>query len=159
MATTTDVLKTVFEVEDRLTSKLDQIEKKFGSMERGAKRLHVSLTSLFSVGAAAAGAGTLAKSILDVTNSFEQYRARLQTILGTQKAVNDALRFLQDFAQDTPYTLDEVTDAFVRMSAYGLQPTAQRFKTIGDFAASMGRTFSDAVEAIADATHGEFERM
>lgn len=94
-----------------------------------------------------------------MASTFQTLSARLYSVLRDENLVAAAMQKMSLFAKRTPFELEEVTDAFVRMSTYGLKPTEKRMKTIGDFAASMGRTFTDAVEAIADATRGEFERI
>lgn len=164
MAVQQDTLKTTFAVEgvDRLTKALDSVEKKLSRIEHTSGRVSKAMSflgaggKLAAVGAAGFG---LAKNILEAANAWDQYNARLLTTLGTQERVSRTLDELGEFAKRTPYELGEVVDAFTRLTAYGLNPTYDKMRIIGDFAASMGRSFKDAVEAVADSSRGEFERM
>lgn len=148
MANETDHLTTIYEVVDKGTAQLKRISSTIKAIE-----------ILSSAIPAVVGGFGAAKGIIDATVAMEGYQARLQTTLGSQQKVNQALSMLSDFAKKTPYDLNEAIDAFTRLQAYGLNPTLERMKTIGDFAASMGRSFTDAVEAVADAVNGRFERM
>src|SRR5690606_14799481 len=58
-----------------------------------------------------------------------------------------------------PYDLNQVSEAFVRMRAYGLDPMSGQLRSIGDAAAGMGKSLMQGVEAIADAVTGENERL
>lgn len=160
-----DTLRLDMDGTDRLSPKLENIEKHLKSVHTAANNAQNMLSTIMGVvggvvvGKIGGAAVDLAKSIIEAGEAMDGYRARLTTVLGTQRRVNEAMASLVKFAKDTPFTLSEATDAFVRMSAYGLDPTIDKMKIVGDFASSMGRSFTDAVEAVADATRGEFERM
>jgi hypothetical protein len=69
------------------------------------------------------------------------------------------MAWISDFAAKTPFEFAEVTDAFVKLRAYGLDPTQGLMSTLGDTSAAMGKPIIQAVEAIADAVTGENERL
>ena len=106
-------------------------------------------------GAAAAAAGGL----VGTASEFERFQTILMTTEGSAKAAEEAMNWVQNFAVSTPYELDQVTDAFVSLRAYGLDPTQGLLQTLGDTSAAMGKPLSQAVEAIADAVTGENERL
>lgn len=153
-----DKLELLLSVKDQMSRALASIEKKLLGIAATAAKVSLAMAGAFA-GAALGGVALMATSIFNAATAMETYRARLTTVLGAQEKVNAALDFLSDFARRTPFEMSEVIDAFTRLSAYGLKPTADRMRIIGDFAASMGRSFTDAVEAVADATRGEFERL
>lgn len=112
------------------------------------------------LGAIGFGAGWLIKSqFLDLTAQFEQFEAVLGTIEGSSDKAKKSFDWIRDFAKKTPYEVIELTEAFVRLRSYGLDPTDGTMATLGDTAAAMGKDLMMAVEAIADATTGEFERL
>lgn len=90
---------------------------------------------------------------------FEDLQARLATVAGSESGGRAFMDWVTRFAKDTPYELDEVTSALIRMKNYGLDPLNGEMKTIGDFGAVMGRNMRDTVEAVTDAMMGEWERM
>lgn len=108
-----------------------------------------------------AGAGALAFKglFLDSAVEFERYNAILETTEGSSKKAKAALDWVSEFATKTPYELAEVTDAFVKLRAYGMQPQGGLLTSLGNTASAMGKRLSQAVEAIADAVTGENERL
>lgn len=107
----------------------------------------------------AAGLG-IAKNMLDVTAAFEKSLTVLKTVEGSQAKAQASFSWIQDFAQRTPFELQQVTDAFVRLRAYGIDPIrGDALRVLGDTSSAMGKDIMDAVEAIADAVTGENERL
>lgn len=111
-------------------------------------------------GVGIAAAGFLGKSLLDTASQFEQFKTQLTTIEGSSEKAQKSLDWIADFAKRTPYELAEVTDAFVKMKSYGLDPIDGDFmESIGNMASGMGKSIDQAVEAVADAVTGENERL
>lgn len=127
------------------------------SIDDAARRLATFAAAAAT--AAAAGAALLGKSIIDTTAQFESYAATLETIEGSAEKANKSLDWIAEFAKKTPYDVAQVTEAFIRMRAYGLDPMDGSLTAVGDAASAMGKSLMDGVEAIADATTGENERL
>ena len=106
-----------------------------------------------------AGGFLFKTQLLDVAAAFERYETILKTTEGTQAKAREAMSWVNDFATQTPYELNELVDSFVKLRSYGLEPTNGLLKTLGDTAAAMGKPLESAVEAIADAVTGENERL
>lgn len=100
-----------------------------------------------------------AKDFINTASDFEKYGATLETIEGSSTKAKESLKWIGDFAKQTPYELDQVTEAFVQMRAYGLNPTNGSLKSLGDAASAMNKPLIQAVEAMADAMTGENERL
>lgn len=110
----------------------------------------------------AAGAGfayVFKTQFVDTAAEFERFRTILTTLEGSSKKADKSMAWISDFAAKTPYSMKEVTDQFVKLRAYGFDPTNGSLKTLGDTAAAMGKPLESAVEAIADAVTGENERL
>ena len=101
----------------------------------------------------------LAKSFVDTASAFEQFRVQLTTITGSLQQAKASMGWITNFAATTPYELDEVTQAFIKLKNYGIDPTDGTLRILGDTASAMGKRLDDAVEALADAMTGEFERL
>lgn len=109
---------------------------------------------------AGAGLGYLFKTnFVDVASQFEKFKTILETTEGSSAGAEKAMKWVSDFSAKTPYELAEVTDGFVKLRAYGLNPTNGLLQTLGDTSAAMGKPLMMAVEAIADAITGENERL
>ena len=134
----------------------------FGSNLAGLGASVASITgvagALAGLGAAVSGVG-FARNVIDTTAQFERFQAVLETTEGSAGKAKTALDWVSDFAVKTPYELDEVTAAFVKLRAYGMSPTDGLLKTLGDTSSAMGKDLMQAVEAIADAVTGENERL
>lgn len=96
---------------------------------------------------------------VSVNREFERLQASLITVTGNLQAAQGAFRFVSDFAKETPYDLNQSTQAFIKLSNFGLNATKRSLKSYGDTAASMGKSLDQMIEAVADATVGEFERL
>jgi hypothetical protein len=90
---------------------------------------------------------------------FEKFEAVLTNTLGSAGAARLALLDIKDMAKETPFSVAELSDAFVKLTNYGLQPTMEAMTQYADLASAVGRTFDEMAEAVADATTGEFERL
>ncbi|MEE3609040.1 tape measure protein [Avibacterium paragallinarum] len=114
-------------------------------------------------GAAILGAGYAAgRGVIGMAKTaaqFEQFQTVLETTEGSKEKAKQSMDWISDFATKTPYELNEVTESFVRLRAYGMDPTNGLLKTLGDTSSAMGKPIMQAVEAIADAITGENERL
>lgn len=110
-------------------------------------------------GAVAFGVGYLGKTALGVTAQFESYLATLETIEGSGEKAKKAFDWITDFAKTTPFEVDELTRAFVKLRSYGLDPMDGSMSIMGDTASAMGKSLDQVVEAVADAATMQFERL
>lgn len=130
----------------------EQTAAKTGGLSRGFK-------------GAAAGAAVLAASIaavsktLTVARQFDVISASLKTMTGSQEAADKAFANIQKFAANTPYDLAQVTTAFTKLKAMGLDPSMSALEAYGNTASAMGKDLNQMIEAVADAATGEFERL
>lgn len=101
----------------------------------------------------------LGAAVIDTGMRFEGLRARLKTITGSVAGANAAFAQIQEFARTTPFELEDVTTAFSRLGAIGIKPTTEALNAYGNIAAARGKTMLEFIEAVADASTGEFERL
>ncbi len=132
-------------------SRIKSKSKPLGQKIREGNNLTSSLLGL-------AGGGFLAKDIIRTTSEFEKMRAVLNNTLGSG-AGQSAWQMIQQFAQQTPYQLEEVFNSYIKLVNRGMKPTEEQMRSLGDLAASMGKSYDQLVEAILDAQTFEFERL
>ncbi|MBU0994119.1 MAG: hypothetical protein KJ737_16635 [Proteobacteria bacterium] len=143
----------------------DKASKQFGSVQKALKGIKVGIDGVvkkvFSLKTAFAGlgAGIVAGKFLDTAKSFEKYQTSLETITGSSDKAKQAMTWITDFTAKTPYELDQVTEGFTKLKAYGIDPVNGTMKTLGDTASAMAKPLDQAVEMFADAITGEFERL
>ena len=113
----------------------------------------------WGLAAGTAASGFALFDLFSTASQFEQFRVVLENIEGSSTAAEKALKWVKNFAQTTPYELADVMDAFVSLKAYGIDPMGGSLTAVGDAAAGMNKTIGEAVEAVADAMTGEYERL
>lgn len=113
---------------------------------------------LWGAGVTAAGGAAGAK-LLGKAQVQDDFLAVLEVLENSEKKAGKAMRWVDNFAAKTPYDLEQVTESFVKLRSYGLDPTNGLLKDLGDTAAGMSKPIMMAVEAIADAVVGENERL
>lgn len=101
----------------------------------------------------------IGKGIFETTAKFEKYGKVLETALGSQKEAKSAMEALKQLGSQTAFSVDELTEGYVKMVNRGLRPSQKEMVAMTDLAASQGKTFDQLVEAALDAQTGEFERL
>ena len=111
-------------------------------------------------GAAAYGVAKVGKGAINTGARFEGYQTQLTTVNdGDVGKARAEMGWVQKFAKQTPYDLDQVMTSFVRLKANGIDPMDGTLKSLGNTASGMGKDLLSAVEMLADAQTGEFERL
>lgn len=95
----------------------------------------------------------------ETRKEFAKYEAVLRNTFQSQKKANDAMKMLQQLAEDTPSSLQEWTEAYIKLVNRGVKPTSQELVNMGDLAVSQGKSVDQLIEAILDAMTGENERL
>lgn len=131
-----------------------------GQIGSGSGKVFRGLTLATGIAAAAFGTSALAAGqLVGTASQFERFQTILETTEGSGAKAKEAMSWVTTFAAKTPYELQEVMDSFVKLRAYGLDPTNGLLRDLGDTSAAMGKPLEQAVEAIADAVTGENERL
>ena len=125
-----------------------------GKLSDGFNQLRIAATA----GTAAVG-GLLGYGI-KVAADMEKMGVSLKTAFGgNAEAAKQAQAAIVEFAAVTPYELDEVMGAFIKLKNFGLDPSQEAMTAYGDTASAMGKSLDQMVEAVADATTMQFERL
>ena len=99
------------------------------------------------------------RKLITVAREFDKINAGLITATGSAEGAQEAFAALQDFATETPYDLGQVTDSFVKLVNFGLDPSERAMTSYGNTASALGKDLNQMIEAVADAATGEFERL
>ncbi|MFZ5746355.1 MAG: tape measure protein [Pseudomonadota bacterium] len=123
----------------------------------------VATLAALTAGLAAFGAGFAASwataGVVKVGAQFEQFRVVLENTEGSAQKAQAAMDWVKTFARQTPYEIGDVMQAFVALKAYGIDPTNGALTALGNAASGMGKPLMQAIEMLADAQTGEFERL
>ena len=116
--------------------------------------------------AATLAAGFTLKTAIEGAGNIEQYRNTLETVLKDSDMARKKLAWASRFANKTPFETEEVVGGMTKLQSYGIEgdrilKTTNRtyLEMIGDMASGMGKSFDQAIEAVADARTGELERL
>ncbi len=119
-------------------------------------------TSAKNIGLSLAGVAASYVSIdrlINTQRTFDKLNAGLITATGSAEGAAAAFDSLQKFAKETPYGLEQSVGAFIKLTNLGLKPSEAALTSYGNTAAAMGKDLDQMIEAVADATTGEFERL
>lgn len=139
----------------RATTVTEQAGKSMGSSLSTASSAAGSLKGQVLALTTAIAGGKLVQTI----TSFEKIGASLKTVTGSADAAAEAFDMIQRFAATTPYSVEQVAEAFIKLKALGLDPSEAALRSYGNTATAMGKTINQMIEAVADASTGEFERL
>lgn len=159
----TDVAELGFKID---SGQVETANKRLSDLPKNAKHAESATDQLASgfkrlvapIAAAVSVMGGLNK-LVAVSRQFDILNAGLITATGSANKAGVAFAALEKFASTTPYTLDQSVEAFTKLVNLGLNPSEKALRAYGDTAAAMGKDLSQLVEAVADATTGEFERL
>jgi len=165
-------LKRVYGGFDNVASGAEKTARAMQNFDASANRASIGAnalsTSLGQLGAQAATqalnvlvntVSALAKNIFDAGTTTEKLKTQLSTLTGSKIAGGSAFDQIAKFAKETPFQLEEVANAYVKLANRGLDPTNEKLRKLGDLAASQGKSLNQVSEALLDATQGEFERL
>ena len=133
---------------------LKQATTQLGTLKTDIKQIGIGVAALGGI-----GAGVFLNDIIDVNAKFQSLKATLTTLTGSEAGGADAFKTISEFAKTTPFDLDQVVGGFIKLKALGLDPSAEALESYGNTASAMGKSLEQMVEAVADATTGEFERL
>jgi len=133
----------------RSASRIESSTSKIGSAIKSTLAGAFSISAVVSFG----------KAVIDATAEYQKFAAVLGNTLGSSALANLKLKELQDFAAKTPFGVNELTAAYVKLANAGFKPTGEQITKLGDLASSTGKSFDQLTEAILDAQSGEFERL
>lgn len=139
---------------NNFNQKLNKFSSNFANKVNGIVGTGAKLLKWGAVGSTGLGIGAL-----KIGADFEALGARMNTAFeGDKEKAAEYFKWANEFANQTPFSNDEVIDATVRLKSYRYDP--KRMMTmLGDFAGAYGKTLEQSIEAYADASHGEFERL
>ncbi|WP_370788224.1 hypothetical protein [Bacteroides nordii] len=143
---------------DDLRNKGRNISTEFGSAESMLSKWKTAAKAFIAV--KLVGYLTqLNSAVYRTRKEFAEYEAVLRNTFQSQEKAAQAMKMLQQLAADTPGSLKEWTEAFIKLVNRGIKPTSSELTNMGDLAASQGKNIDQFIEAVLDAMSGENERL
>lgn len=144
------------------TSGLDAAATKLQNTSQQTDKLLANINKVGAIMASAFAVQQLAaftKEVVKITAEFQKFEAVLTNTLGSRSVALQNLINIQKFAAQTPFSVQELTNSFVKLANQGFTPTIGELRKLGDLSASTGKSFDQLVEAILDAQTGQFVRL
>ena len=142
------------------------MNKATGAVRVGTKnmvgRFNVLKGSIIGVAGAIGGlivAQRAASFFFNVNREAQKLQASLKTVTGSADLAAKAFAGIEKFAAETPFQVEQVADAFIKLQALGLNPSERALRSYGNTASAMGKDLNQFIEAVADASTMEFERL
>lgn len=143
---------------DELRGSGKNIKQEFDVCERGLSKLKAVAVAFITV-KLAGYLKDIGRKAYETRKEFAKFEAVLKNTLQSQEAVNKAMKMLQQLAKDTPSSLAEWTEAYIKLVNRGINPAKDELTNMGDLAASQGKSVDQLIEAVLDAMTGENERL
>lgn len=139
--------------------RLDDLAVTGGRTEKATDKVTSSFKRLVGPLAAVVSAGAGAMKLFGEARQVGIFEASLKTATGSVESAAVAFDQLEEFASTTPFLLEQSIDAFVKLKNLGLDPSERALTSYGNTAAAMGKDLNQFIEAVADASTNEFERL
>lgn len=136
-------------------NKIDEATVKSSRLIANLNRVGAAVAASFAVSAIAG----FTKEIIEITAEFQKFEAVLTNTLGSRSVAVANLKEIQKFAAVTPFSVQQLTNSFVKLANQGFVPTVNELRKMGDLAASTGKPFDQLIEAVLDAQTGQFTRL
>ena len=145
-----------------IKDEIDGVEQSIGRFTGNVGNYKSAFDGLGRVAGIAAGGIALltgGSQIVETTRQYEKLFAILRQSVGTDTGAFVIFDRIKEFARDTPFQVDELVTAFVKLQQRGFNPTVEQLGVLGDISTSLNKNIDQLVEAVLDAQQGEFERL
>lgn len=88
------------------------------------------------------------KEMFSQGDKAELLQTQMNAVMGSIEAGQSATKWIQEFARKTPLQLDEVTQTFTRMKAFGLDPMDGSLQAVVDQSYKLGKGF-EGVQSVS----------
>lgn len=128
------------------------MQKHFADMTADVKNMMAGMFAGISVSAAVG-------KLIAVQREFDGLNASLETITGSTVAAKKEFDWIKTFAAQTPYSINEVTQAFIALKAFGLDASEKTLRSFSNTATVLRKDLIQFIEAVADASNNNYERL
>lgn len=78
------------------------------------------------------------KKVVETGSEFQTLGVRLENLLGSTQKATEAFDMIKRLAITTPFEVTALTESFVKLTAFGMQPTEAQMRALSDVAANLG---------------------
>lgn len=160
-------IERAWEATQRRLKQIDQLAagastQQANALSKRSERIQTVFASATRLGGLLAGALAIraaATELIQVNREFGKLQASLVTVTGSAEEAEQAFRAIESLAIRTPFSVAELTEAFIKLRAFGLEASEEAIISFGNTAAGTGKSLDQFIEAVADAATFQFERL
>lgn len=141
---------------DGKNQKLKQATKDSEAVLQGLQSTALRVTGVI---AAAYSTATSARALLDNQKMVDRWNAQMRVAAGGTEEARVKMDELNQMADETGTRIDELVLGFTRLSNLGLNPSEEALLSYMNTSRAMGKSLEQLIEAVADASVAEFERL
>jgi tape measure domain-containing protein len=78
------------------------------------------------------------KKVVETGSEFQTLGVRLENLLGSTQKATEAFDMIKRLAITTPFEVTALTESFVKLTAFGMQPTEAQMRALSDVASNLG---------------------
>ena len=109
--------------------------------EFSVKRLGQSFRNLVLAGTGFYLLKRSIQGVLQTGDKFERLAIQMEALMGSVEAGQQATEWIKDFTRNTPLQLDQVSEAFIRLKNFGIDPMDGTLQALVDQNAKLGGEF------------------
>lgn len=146
----TETLKIIITLKDTASRGIKALGSTLGNLRSKLNGIATGMTGLKAL-LAGVGGGLLARSFIQAADTAEQYRVRLNVLLGSQKEGNRLFKEMADFAGTVSFQYEEIMGAATNLAGVmkgGVDEVQQWMPLIADLAAASGLSIQDTTSNI-----------
>jgi len=143
-------------VQRQTTSATNRMSQGFNSTKASTVALGSSLGRLKGV-LAGLGLAVFGRSVIKANAEMEDLRSTLAAVFGTAERGEAAFKFINNFAQRTPFDIQTLSRAFIQLRGAGIAPTEKMLTTLGNAASTttdVVRSFEAMVQLLQRSMSG-----
>ncbi len=162
MAITSNEIQMILSAQDRTAQAFGSLERRLGNAERAGGKLASGLGTI-------AKGGFLAVAINEVTQlsvgllgnlaAVEKIEAALKIATGGGAAFAQTQSDIQRQLSGSLSTTVQLSTAYQKMANLGIRPALETMRAFENVAVGSGKSLDQFIEAVADASTAEFERL
>ncbi|AXY60029.1 tape measure protein [Acinetobacter sp. WCHAc010052] len=145
--------------EKKVKSSASKIGQGFSDLGNLAQKAVPMVAGLAGTIAGVAASYITLDKVMGAQRAYDVQIAGLETATKSAENARTAYAALSQFAKETPYSMDQAVEGFTKLVNLGLTPSERALRSYGNTAAAMGKDLMQFIEAVADASTGEFERL
>jgi tape measure domain-containing protein len=104
------------------------------AMSEAASKAAAWVSAIAGIGAAL----DVGKKVIETGSEFQTLQIRLENLLGSTQKATESFDMIKRLAIDTPFEVTALTESFVKLTAFGMQPTEAQMRALSDIAANLG---------------------